>query len=447
MLLLCLGLLVLLLSAVCGEIDEKVISKDLYARLGVSKDATATQIKKAYRALARRYHPDKAKSEDEKEENERKFLEIAEAHEVLVDENARGEYDYHRQFVDMGVHGRTTGHSGGSGRPDAGGGGGMHFDGGDMFGGGGGGGDIFEMFEDFFGGGSAQYAQQQYQQHGEIMMEQDILDMFFGSSGGGGAGGGGIFAEPQFQPTLTESPLRSNEIMTPYSPIIVSADQSHYSFLDATCSFKVFSYSSGDVGNFVQLLAENPVSMHHAPGVKQKYKTPEFSSLDGNCFAALDESGAFSVFQGHPQFDYQTVWTTKEWNEGDEQAYYASMERRYFLYVTNDGELTVMSLPGGRGSGRMRRSKGKDDRPPECTWSSKGCPDDFQGSSTMRILRKTTRATAKFISTTLRLVRAIPHYVDYGLDLWEELGPVEFSRVLIVTTLTMLRRLLLHLLA
>lgn len=440
-----LSLVLLLCNA---EIDEKVISKDLYAALGVSQDASASDIKKAYRALARKYHPDKAKSEEEKEENERRFVEIAEAHEVLVDENARGEYDYHRQFASVGGRGRGSGHSGGGARPDATGGDGMYYyDGGYMFGGGTGGADMFEMFEDFFSWGSTQYTQQQYQQHGEFVMEQDIFDMFFGGAGGGGVRRGEIFEEPQFQPTVTESPLRSNEIITPYSPIIMSADQSHYSFLDATCSFKVFSYKNGDIGNFVQLLAENPVSMHLAPGVTQKFKTPEFPSLDGNCFAALDESGAFSVFQGHPQFEYQAAWTTKEWNEGDEQAYYASMERRYFLHVTNDGELTVMSLPGSRRSGRMRRSQGKDDRPPECTWSSKGCPDEFQGPNTLRILRKTTLVTFKLISSALRFVRAIPRYIDDGLEMWEELGPVEFSRVALVSTLTLLKRVLLHLFA
>src|SRR6186713_1302495 len=64
--------------------------KDYYATLGVSRDATADQIKSAFRKLARKYHPDVAK---DKKAAEAKFKEINEANEVLSDPVKRKKYD------------------------------------------------------------------------------------------------------------------------------------------------------------------------------------------------------------------------------------------------------------------------------------------------------------------------------------------------------------------
>jgi len=74
-------LLCLAVSILCDQ--------DYYEILGVSKDASDRQIKKAFRKLAMKYHPDKNK--DPKAED--KFREIAEAYEVLSDEKKRSEYD------------------------------------------------------------------------------------------------------------------------------------------------------------------------------------------------------------------------------------------------------------------------------------------------------------------------------------------------------------------
>jgi DnaJ family protein A protein 2 len=66
--------------------------EDYYEILGVSKDATESQIKKAYYKLARENHPDKL-SEAEREEGTKKFQQIGEAYEVLSDANKRAIYD------------------------------------------------------------------------------------------------------------------------------------------------------------------------------------------------------------------------------------------------------------------------------------------------------------------------------------------------------------------
>jgi len=63
--------------------------KDYYKTLGVSKDATAADIKKAYRKLARQYHPDVSKGAD----GSKKFKAVNEANEVLSDPEKRRKYD------------------------------------------------------------------------------------------------------------------------------------------------------------------------------------------------------------------------------------------------------------------------------------------------------------------------------------------------------------------
>jgi molecular chaperone DnaJ len=65
--------------------------RDYYEILGVRKDASEDQIKKAYRSLAKKYHPDA--NPDNKEESGEKFKEISEAYEVLMDRDKRSLYD------------------------------------------------------------------------------------------------------------------------------------------------------------------------------------------------------------------------------------------------------------------------------------------------------------------------------------------------------------------
>lgn len=116
--------------------------RDYYEVLGVSKSASADEIKKAYRKLAIKYHPDKNPGDKEAEEN---FKEAAEAYEVLSDAQKKQRYD---QFGHAGMGGAAGGGFGG---------GGMSVE------------DIFSQFGDIFGGGGG-----------------SPFDSFFGGGGGRG---------------------------------------------------------------------------------------------------------------------------------------------------------------------------------------------------------------------------------------------------------------------
>lgn len=117
------------------------MARDYYEILGVSKSASAQEIKKSYRKLAVKYHPDR---NPDNPEAEAKFKEAAEAYEILSNEEKRTRYD---QFGHAGVKGGPGGGGGFSG-------GGMTMEDifeqfGDVFGQGGG-----SPFDSFFGGGS-----------------------------------------------------------------------------------------------------------------------------------------------------------------------------------------------------------------------------------------------------------------------------------------------------
>jgi len=128
---------------------------DYYDILGVSKNATSDEIKKAYRKQALEWHPDKHK--DEKEAAERRFKEINEAYQILSDSQKRSAYDQfgHDAFSPGGMPGGFGGPFAQSGRygpftytyTTTGGDGGSPFAGFDF-------GDPFEIFEQFFGGGN-----------------------------------------------------------------------------------------------------------------------------------------------------------------------------------------------------------------------------------------------------------------------------------------------------
>lgn len=136
--------------------------RDYYEILGINKDASADEIKKAFRKAAIKYHPDKEGGD------ETKFKEVNEAYEVLKDPSKRQRYD---QFGHAGVGNGA----GGSGNPFSGFGGQgqeMHFDFGDL--------GLGDIFSSFFGGGPS--GRQQQSRHGrdvetriEVTFEQAVF--------------------------------------------------------------------------------------------------------------------------------------------------------------------------------------------------------------------------------------------------------------------------------
>ncbi len=121
--------------------------RDFYEILGVSKTASADEIKKAYRKVAMQFHPDRNPGNKEAEE---KFKEAAEAYEVLSDADKKSQYD---RYGHAGVSGNGRGGFGGGGHN-------MNMD------------DIFSQFGDIFG-------------------EDNPFGSFFGGGGGQRRGGGG----------------------------------------------------------------------------------------------------------------------------------------------------------------------------------------------------------------------------------------------------------------
>lgn len=145
-------------------------SDDYYEVLGLSKGCTEADIKKAYRKLALKWHPDRhnSKGEEEKTKSEDNFKTVSEAYEILSDKDKRQKYD---QF------GKAAFENGG------GGGGHFHFSNANdlfrqFFGGSGGGGN---PFEELFGGGG-----------GGGFGPGPGIRMRFGQQGGGGGGFGGF---------------------------------------------------------------------------------------------------------------------------------------------------------------------------------------------------------------------------------------------------------------
>ncbi|EFA22889.1 DnaJ C-terminal domain-containing protein [Bifidobacterium gallicum] len=145
--------------------ENEWLNKDFYTILGVSKDATESEITKAYRKLARKYHPDINKTK----EGEEKFKDISEAYDVLKDKESRERYDAIRQFGMGGA--RFTGGAGDAGFNA---------------------GDFADMFGGMFGGGAPgggnTHIRFQTGGNGGGFNAANLNDIFGGMFGGGGYG-------------------------------------------------------------------------------------------------------------------------------------------------------------------------------------------------------------------------------------------------------------------
>lgn len=140
--------------------------RDYYEVLGVAKDASPDEIKKAFRRLAVQYHPDKEGGD------EAKFKEVNEAYEVLKDSSKRQRYD---QFGHAGVGGSSGGGAGGNPFEGFGGfqGQNINFDFGDL--------GLGDIFGSFFGGGRPRGAREARGRDVETNVEISFEDAIFGT--------------------------------------------------------------------------------------------------------------------------------------------------------------------------------------------------------------------------------------------------------------------------
>ncbi len=159
--------------------ENEWLSKDFYKVLGVSKDASEADITKAYRKLARKYHPDLNKTK----EAEEKFKDISEAYDVLSNKEQRQKYDAIRQF---GMGGARFAGGSGQGGFDASGFSDIF---GSMFGGGAGNGGTHIRFSTSGGG-------------------QPNMDDIFSMFGGGAGAGSGTPFGGGYRSEYREAPLR-----------------------------------------------------------------------------------------------------------------------------------------------------------------------------------------------------------------------------------------------
>ncbi len=151
-----------------GDVKREWFEKDYYQVLGVAKNATHPEIKKAYRKLAQKHHPDANPGSKEAEE---RFKEISAAYDVVGDEEKRARYD---QVRDMAASGFGGGMPGG-GFPGGGvpGGGRVRFE--DL-------GDLGDLFGGLFGGGRRGSSRSSVRRGADL--ETDVTVPFEGSMTG-----------------------------------------------------------------------------------------------------------------------------------------------------------------------------------------------------------------------------------------------------------------------
>ena len=135
--------------------------RDYYEVLGVSKSASADEIKRAYRKMAKKYHPDVNKEAGAEE----KFKEVQEAYDILSDANKKAAYDRygHAAFDQTGGFGGAGGFQGGFGGFE------------DV--------DLGDIFGSFFGGGGSSRQRKSGPIRGEdrfVQLEIDFMDAIKG---------------------------------------------------------------------------------------------------------------------------------------------------------------------------------------------------------------------------------------------------------------------------
>lgn len=180
--------------------ENEWLSKDFYKVLGVSKDASEADITKAYRKLARKYHPDLNKTK----EAEEKFKDISEAYDVLSNKEQRQKYDAIRQF---GMGGARFAGGSGQGGFDASG--------------------FSDIFGSMFGGGAGNGGTHiRFSTSGGGQPNMDDIFSMFGGGAGAGSGtpfGGGYRSEYREAPEPQQGADRKSNISLTFRQAVKGA--------------------------------------------------------------------------------------------------------------------------------------------------------------------------------------------------------------------------------
>ena len=347
--------LLLLLCVARSEIEEALLDKDLYKVLGVEKDSSTKDIKKAYRKLAQVHHPDKS-TKANKDANEGIFMEIAAAYEVLSDEEQREEYDALR-----GARARA--------RADSGGGRGGYHE------------QQRYQYQDYQEEARRQYQEyqeyqreqyeRQRQQHEQYYQQQEhyhrrrrrqqeayqqayaeYMDEMES-----------INSHNNFGPVFTDAFYPSGAVLLPYNPIMVSAEGTHFALLDVNCTLAVYRGNPDQLMSY--LLRADSLELDNVASFENLYKSDNkddptsSSSLHGQCFTGLDDSGVIRIFAGHPDdIHSREVWASSL--DDQEMNSLQSFYKRYYLELSDTGELFVLSLTAGSSEA-------------ECVWATTSC--------------------------------------------------------------------------
>ena len=305
------GFLLASLTQFYFGLDNSLIERDLYKDLGLKIDASLQDIKKAFRKLAQIHHPDKSQPSN-REANEAIFREIAAAYEVLSDSAQRQEYDSIRSLQ------QRRGHT----RPQY---------------------------------GSSQQARGRQERNQPRQYDQYSSDSDESSDNFEYRN---IFTFSGYRPVIAGPILPAMQVILPYTPILVSQDRTHFALLDIHCSLGVYR---GDVDILIRnlLVADRPPDLTMMP-LELKFRTEGDSTLNGQCFAGLDNVGVLRVFRGHPDYSEHSIplWSSEPIDENLRD--YDSYFRRFYVELSGTGELAVRMLYTGSSESH-------------CVWSTTSC--------------------------------------------------------------------------
>ena len=344
------------------ELDPSLVDVDLYAKLGLRKTATLIDIKKSYRLLARKHHPDKITDAAQKSANAVIFQGIAQAHEVLANSESRNAYDRGRAARAAELEHRK--------RHD----------------------EEQRYMRDYYHHHHHHQQQQQQQQY------RDEFDGEFYGYGGFEEGFiddsyyelyHGVNPGHNYPLVVTGNIIRSRDPLFPYDPIIASPDRAFFAFLDGHCSLGVYK---GDLDQVLRhFYSHNSRDLTNLP-VELLFRTQGDPGLQGQCFAALDDGGVLRIYKGHPDFDYKSIWESIPPKEEDIFFTFTT----FYIELTSTGEFAVLSLRSGNSE-------------PECVWSSTSCSlylailQEMKVES-LRIFRGVFDTLKNFIRGVVRLV-------------------------------------------